>query len=80
MTHSDERAAGTGYDFGSYSHPDAQDVQEVVPQAAVTMPDGYLAVDYARLVPLLIEAIKQQQQQIDSQNDEIQRLKSALRP
>lgn len=37
----------------------AQEVQDVVPQAVVSMPDGYLAVDYARLVPLLIEAVKE---------------------
>ncbi len=43
----------------------AQDVQKVAPQAVVATPDGYLAVDYARLVPLLIEAIKEQQHQID---------------
>jgi hypothetical protein len=29
------------------------------------MDDGYLSVDYSRLVPLLIEAIKEQQRQID---------------
>lgn len=43
----------------------AQDVQKVAPQAVVEMSDGYLAVDYARLVPLLIEAIKEQQCQIN---------------
>ena len=43
----------------------AQEVREVVPQAVVEQSDGYLAVDYSRLVPLLIEAIKEQQRQID---------------
>jgi hypothetical protein len=43
----------------------AQNVQKVAPQAVVEMPDGYLAVDYARLVPLLIEGMKEQQRQID---------------
>ena len=43
----------------------AQNVQKVAPEAVVEMPDGYLAVDYARLVPLLIESIKEQQRQID---------------
>lgn len=43
----------------------AQDVKKVAPEAVVEMPDGFLAVDYARLVPMLIEAIKEQQQQIN---------------
>jgi len=43
----------------------AQEVREVVPQAVVEAEEGYLAVDYARLVPLLIEVVKEQQRQID---------------
>jgi hypothetical protein len=43
----------------------AQEVRAVVPQAVIEQSDGYLAVDYARLVPLLIESIKEQQRQID---------------
>jgi Chaperone of endosialidase len=37
----------------------AQQVQSVVPEAVSASGDGYLAVDYSRLVPLLIEAIKE---------------------
>ncbi|HWO57261.1 MAG TPA: tail fiber domain-containing protein [bacterium] len=43
----------------------AQQVQDVAPQAVVEMSDGHLAVDYARLVPLLIEGMKEQQRQIE---------------
>lgn len=43
----------------------AQEVEKLVPQAVIEQSDGYLAVDYSRLVPLLIEAIKEQQRQID---------------
>jgi hypothetical protein len=43
----------------------AQEVEEVVPEVVITGPDGYKAVDYAKLVPLLIEAVKNQQQQIE---------------
>lgn len=42
----------------------AQEVEQVVPQV-VREVDGYKGVDYAQLVPLLIEAIKAQQVQID---------------
>ena len=36
----------------------AQEVQEVLPEAVVERENGYLAVDYQKLVPLLVEAIK----------------------
>jgi hypothetical protein len=48
----------------------AQNVETVVPEA-VNEKDGYKGVDYARLVPLLIEAIKEQQQQ---RNADLQRI------
>ena len=44
----------------------AQNVEKIVPEAVNEM-DGYKGVDYARLVPLLIEAIKMQQLQIETQ-------------
>jgi hypothetical protein len=43
----------------------AQEVERVVPQAVRRMPDSTLAVSYSDLVPLLIEAMKEQQQQIE---------------
>ncbi len=42
----------------------AQNVEQVIPEA-VSERDGYKGVDYAKLVPLLIEAVKEQQQQIE---------------
>jgi hypothetical protein len=36
----------------------AQEVKEVVPSAVVQRDDGYLAVKYDKLIPLLIEAVK----------------------
>ena len=44
----------------------AQEVQAVLPELVGTREDGYLAVKYEKLVPLLIEAIKEQQKTIDS--------------
>ncbi len=41
----------------------AQNVEQVVPEAVQEM-DGYKGVDYARLVPLLIEAIREQEHRI----------------
>ena len=43
----------------------AQEVEEVLPEIVADRPDGYKAVRYEKLVPLLIEAIKEQQKQIE---------------
>jgi len=37
----------------------AQEIQEVLPQIVTLRDSGYLAVDYQKIVPLLIEAIKE---------------------
>ena len=37
----------------------AQDVERVFPEAVMEREDGYKAVDYSRLVPVLIEAVKE---------------------
>ena len=42
----------------------AQEILEVLPEAVTTRNTGYLAVRYEKLVPLLIEAIKEQQETI----------------
>lgn len=52
----------------------AQEVEKVMPSAVYDITeDGYKGVDYAKLVPLLIESIKEQQKQID----ELKRIISA---
>ena len=43
----------------------AQDVLAVLPEAVVESDDGYYGVAYGNMVGLLIEAIKEQQQQIE---------------
>lgn len=43
----------------------AQEVQQVLPGVVSEGTDGYLAMDYARLTPLLVEALKAQQERID---------------
>lgn len=44
----------------------AQQVAEVLPEAVTTRENGYMAVRYEKLVPLLIEAIKDLKAEIDS--------------
>jgi len=43
----------------------AQEVEEVLPEVTTTRDNGYKAVKYEKIVPLLIECIKEQQSQID---------------
>ncbi len=54
----------------------AQEVQQVLPEVVTAAPDGYLAVDYEGLVPVLIEAVKEQQRQIEALKAEMASLKA----
>ena len=54
----------------------AQEVETVVPEIVSTGDDGYKSVDYAKLVPLLIESIKEQQQQIEALKAEMKKMKA----
>ena len=51
----------------------AQEVQAILPELVADAPigHGYLTVDYSRMVPLLIEAIKEQQTHINKLEDKI---------
>ena len=44
----------------------AQEVQEVLPQVVKEREDGHLGLDYAKMMGLLVEAIKEQQLQIEN--------------
>jgi hypothetical protein len=55
----------------------AQEVQEVLPEVVKTREDGFLALDYSKMVGLLVEAIKEQQQQIHNLTLQIEELKSS---
>jgi hypothetical protein len=48
----------------------AQEVQEILPEAVRTMPDGSSAVDYNSLIPYLIEAIKELNLKVERSNSE----------
>ena len=53
--------AGNGYRFGLL----AQEVEQVLPEVVTTFPDGRMAVSYTDFIAILIEAVKQQQKEID---------------
>ena len=56
-----------GHDVGVI----AQEVEAVLPEVVITRDSGYKAVKYEKIVPLLIEAIKDQQKQIDELKSKI---------
>ena len=43
----------------------AQELEEIIPELVSTDSEGYKAVDYGQMVPFLVEAIKEQQKQIE---------------
>ena len=57
----ENQSAYTGHDYGVV----AQEVEAVMPELVQTREDGYKAVKYDKIVAVLIEAIKEQQKQID---------------
>jgi hypothetical protein len=52
----------------------AQDVEKIFPQLVFSDDKGYKAVDYPKLIPLLIEGMKEQQKQIGTQQQQIAEL------
>jgi hypothetical protein len=57
----------TGHDVGVI----AQEIEYILPELVVTRDNGYKAVRYEKIVALLIEAIKEQQLQIDELKSKI---------
>jgi hypothetical protein len=56
----------------------AQEVEEIIPEVVVNRPDGYKGVQYGNLVGLLIEAIKEQQEQINQLKATVEELKNGV--
>lgn len=56
----------------------AQEVQKVAPELVQKGSDGYLSVDYARLTPVLIEAVKEQQEEITRKDRQISEIRTEL--
>lgn len=57
-----------GHDIGVI----AQEIEAILPEAVTTRDSGYKAVKYEKIIPLLIEAIKEQ-------NKKIERLEALLK-
>ncbi|MEO1516205.1 MAG: tail fiber domain-containing protein [Bacteroidota bacterium] len=56
----------------------AQELQEILPQAVTEGDNGYLSVNYNMLVPVITEAMKEQQDIIDQQKAQITQLEDRL--
>jgi hypothetical protein len=75
----------TGVNFSFKNQPGekrlgllAQNVEAVVPEIVRTQADGMKSVDYAPLTALLIEGMKEQQQEINTLREELGRVKEAV--
>ena len=55
----------------------AQELEEIFPEAVYTLPNGKKAIAYTEIIPLLVEAIKEQQNEIDKQQNEIDELRQS---
>ena len=72
---------GVNYEWKTEEFPDfiqgtelgviAQEVEEILPEVVHTDEDGYKSVQYSHIVPVLIEAIKEQQEMINSKKQQI---------
>ena len=51
-------------------------MQSVLPQLVSKDRDGYLSVDYVQVVPVLVEAIKEQQKEIEALKRQGQQMKA----
>lgn len=64
-----------GFSKGKHYGVIAQEVEKVLPEIVRTDPNGDKAVAYTELIPILIEAVKEQQKQIELQKAEVASLK-----
>ncbi|WP_428232480.1 tail fiber domain-containing protein [Flavobacterium sp.] len=65
----------TGHDIGVI----AQEIESIIPEIVTTRENGYKAVKYDKLVPLLIEVTKTQQTQIQEQQQTIETLNEKIK-
>jgi hypothetical protein len=56
----------------------AQDFEKVLPELVHTDSNGYKSLSYDKLVPVLVEAVKEQQKEIIEKDSRIERLEKAL--
>ncbi|GMF32826.1 unnamed protein product [Phytophthora lilii] len=57
----------------------AQEVEQVAPQVVSTDADGFKYVAYARLVPVVVEALKREQRRADDSEERLRKLEREVR-
>jgi hypothetical protein len=62
----------TGDDIGLI----AQEIQSILPQTVNTKSNGYLGVDYQRIVPYLVSCLKELKQEVESLRGELNAIRS----
>lgn len=74
---------GVSFNWKKDGHKDigltAQDIEKVLPELVATDKQGMKSVKYGNLVGLLVEAVKEQQQQISTLQHEIDNLRSQIK-
>jgi len=70
----DQQKYATGPQIGVI----AQELQKVFPELVIQGADGYLAVNYSQLTGVLIQAVKEQQQEIDLLKAQMQQVMKKL--
>lgn len=68
-----------GFPDGRHFGVIAQEIEKVLPYVVKSNSDGTKSVAYTEIIPLLIEAIKEQQKQIDRLRNEVQVLRNTVR-
>ena len=56
----------------------AQEVEKILPEVVSTTPDGAKAVAYTEIIPILIEALKEQQSKIDQLEKKLEEIMTRL--
>ena len=46
-------------------HVGYQEIEKVLPEIVITRQDGYKAVKYEKIIPLLVQGLKEQQEEIN---------------
>jgi hypothetical protein len=78
-THKAEFIKDRGLKEGNQIGFIAQELEQIFPEFVVTSKDGYKAVDYARLTPVLVESLKEVNAKLEAQQSEINELKAAVK-
>jgi hypothetical protein len=70
--------SGKGFEDGRQIGLIAQEVEKILPELVLTDDKGFKAITYDKIVPVLIEAVKEQQKTISTLQDRMTKLEAML--